>query len=326
MESGVKKIVFMVLGLVLPLHGISQPLRAFKEQVAQEAIEQGVRPEVIKAYLLPANVLLTSKKKQVKDHHRVISRPYQPWSHVKGYEQLYKMAKHYHQRYQPSLKIIKKRFGVPGAVLIAIWAAETSFGRLTGHFSTMDTLLTLAYEGSSRQSFYKKQLLDFLLILNQSQAVAPKMLKSTFDGGMGQIQMEPSTFLSYAVSFSGIGQPDIWNSPEDSLASIANYLHAMGWERGSVSVKKVHWLPAANVSAAIGERLLPLDWKKKGVVGVADLKPNKRYTLYVPTGLEKGAGYLLGPNFKVLMQWNASHHEMLHVTEMADQLMTDNHY
>lgn len=321
-----KKIVFMALGLLLPLYGVSQPLGTFKEQVAQEAIEQGVRPEVIKAYLLPANVLVTSKKKQVKDHHRVVSRPYQPWSQVKGYEQLYKMAKHYHQRYQPSLKIIEKRFGVPGAVLIAIWAAETSFGRLTGHFSTVDTLLTLAYEGSSRQSFYKKQLLDFLLILNQSQAVAPKMLKSTFDGGMGQIQMEPSTFLSYAVSFRGKGQPDIWNSPEDSLASIANYLHAMGWERGSVSVKKVHWLPAANVSAAIGERLLPLDWKKKGVVGVADLKPNKRYTLYVPTGLEKGAGYLLGPNFTVLMRWNASHHEMLHVIEMADQLITDNHY
>ena len=57
-----KKMVFMVLGLWLPLHGLSQTLDDFKKQIGQEAVDQGVRPEIIQSYLLPAKVLVRSKK------------------------------------------------------------------------------------------------------------------------------------------------------------------------------------------------------------------------------------------------------------------------
>ena len=42
----------------------------------------------------------------------------------------------------------------------------------------------------------------------------------------------PSNYLKYAVDFEGSGHRDLLKSPPDVIASIANLLHAAGWQRG----------------------------------------------------------------------------------------------
>jgi membrane-bound lytic murein transglycosylase B len=48
-------------------------------------------------------------------------------------------------------------------------------------------------------------------------------------GAMGQCQFMPTSFLSYAVDYNADGKADIWDTREDIFASIANYLHTVGW-------------------------------------------------------------------------------------------------
>ena len=39
----------------------------------------------------------------------------------------------------------------------------------------------------------------------------------------------PWNYKQYAVDFDGDGKRDIWNTEADALASIANFLKALGW-------------------------------------------------------------------------------------------------
>ena len=49
---------------------------------------------------------------------------------------------------------------------------------------------------------------------------------------MGQPQFMPSSYLKFAEDFDGDGQRDIWSTPADVFASIANYLKGHGWTAG----------------------------------------------------------------------------------------------
>ena len=50
---------------------------------------------------------------------------------------------------------------------------------------------------------------------------------------MGHTQFIPTSYLSYAVDFTGDGRSDIWSEdPGDALASTAAYLSRNGWKQG----------------------------------------------------------------------------------------------
>jgi membrane-bound lytic murein transglycosylase B len=49
-------------------------------------------------------------------------------------------------------------------------------------------------------------------------------------GALGQPLFLPSYYLKYAVDGDGDGDRDIWGSPPDVLASIANFLRNEGWD------------------------------------------------------------------------------------------------
>ena len=54
-------------------------------------------------------------------------------------------------------------------------------------------------------------------------------MRGSWAGAMGQPQFMPSSYLQYAEDFDGDGRRDIWGSPGDVFASIANYLKGHGW-------------------------------------------------------------------------------------------------
>jgi lytic murein transglycosylase len=125
---------------------------------------------------------------------------------------------------------IEQQFGVPGAVIVAIWGLETDFGAYDGKFPTIRALATLAYD-CRRPDKFRGELLAALRIVERGD-MAPSEMRGAWAGEIGQTQFLPSSYLKYAVDYDGNGRRDLIHSVPDALASTANYLKGYGWQRG----------------------------------------------------------------------------------------------
>jgi lytic murein transglycosylase len=134
------------------------------------------------------------------------------------------------QQYGPLLARIERQFGVPGAVIVAIWGLETDFGADDGRFPTIRALATLAYDCRRAEKF-RGELLAALQIVQRGDMTAAQM-HGAWAGEIGQTQFLPSSYLKFAVDYDGNGRRDLIHSVPDVLASTANYLKGYGWQRG----------------------------------------------------------------------------------------------
>ncbi len=135
------------------------------------------------------------------------------------------------QTHAGTLNAIEKRFGVPGAVIVAIWGLETAYGaQRGGNMSIVRSLATLAYD-CRRSAFFEKELLAALKIIDRGD-MSVGQLKGGWAGEIGQTQFLPDAYVKYAVDFDGNGRRDLVNSSPDVLASTANFLKGHGWQRG----------------------------------------------------------------------------------------------
>jgi lytic murein transglycosylase len=134
-------------------------------------------------------------------------------------------------RHASTISRMEERFGVPGAVVVAIWGLETDFGVNNGNFSTIRSLATLAYDCRRPDKFHG-ELLDALRIVDRG-LMAPAAMHGAWAGEIGQTQFMPSSYLKFAVDFDGDGRADLIHSAPDVLASTANYLKGYGWQRGA---------------------------------------------------------------------------------------------
>jgi lytic murein transglycosylase len=134
------------------------------------------------------------------------------------------------QQHAALLSRIEQQFGVPGAVVIAIWGLETDFGVNQGKQSAIRSLATLAHD-CRRTERFQNELTDALRIIDRGD-YTPEQLKGAWAGEIGQTQFLPSSFVRFAVDFDGNGRRDLIRSVPDVLASTANYLRGYGWQRG----------------------------------------------------------------------------------------------
>jgi lytic murein transglycosylase len=134
------------------------------------------------------------------------------------------------QQYRPLFDRIERQFGVPGAVIVAIWGLETDFGADNGKFSTIRALATLAFDCRRAEKF-RAELLAALRIVNRGDMSAAQM-RGAWAGEIGQTQFLPTSYLKFAVDYTGSGNRDLIHSVPDVLASTANYLKGYGWQRG----------------------------------------------------------------------------------------------
>ena len=134
-------------------------------------------------------------------------------------------------RYRPTLDAIQARFGVSAEIVTAIWGLESFYGERRGDVPVISATSTLAYDGR-RGAFFEDQLVAALRIL-QNGDVSPERMTGSWAGAMGHTQFIPTSYLQYAVDFTGDGRRDIWSDdPTDSLASTASYLARNGWTPG----------------------------------------------------------------------------------------------
>ncbi len=219
------------------------------------------------------------------------------------------------------LEEVAQRYGVEPRFIVALWGAESDFGRLRGEFNVVAALATLAYDGR-RSTFFRKELIQALRIVDEGHIAAAAMTGS-WAGAMGQNQFMPSSFLDFAVDFDGDGRRDIWSSRADVFASIANYLAKSGWRGGQGWGRQVR-VPAGFDQSLIGmEQSRSLEeWNRLGVV-LADGGPlppaNLSASLAQPAG-RGGAVYLVYDNYRTILRWNRSLYFATAVGLLADRL------
>ncbi|MFK0569682.1 lytic murein transglycosylase B [Endozoicomonas sp.] len=217
---------------------------------------------------------------------------------------------------------VEKELGVPANIIVAIIGVETYYGRQTGGFKVLDALTTLGFDFPRRGKFFRKELKN-LLILAREQNLNINELTGSYAGAMGIPQFMPSSYRAYAVDYTGDQQANIWQSNEDAIASVANYLQRHGWKYGKgVAVK-------AQVSGVKHDKVLS-----------AGLQPDKKLSLVRKAGWsvpgeipksstvlamkhEGGAGseYWLGlHNFYVITRYNRSQMYALAVHQLAGEV------
>ncbi|MBF9033941.1 lytic murein transglycosylase [Rhodobacterales bacterium HKCCE2091] len=134
-------------------------------------------------------------------------------------------------RHAATLSAIESRYGVDANIVAAIWGLESFYGDRMGDIPVISATSTLAFDGR-RGAYFEQQLLAALSILRSGDIGAPAMTGS-WAGAMGHTQFMPTSYLDFAVDFTGDGRRDIWSAdPSDALASTAAYLSRNGWQRG----------------------------------------------------------------------------------------------
>lgn len=221
----------------------------------------------------------------------------------------------------PTLKAIEARFGVDDQAVLAIWGMETNYGKNRGTIPVIESLATLAYDGR-RQSFAEEQLIAALRILQSGDVTPPAMLGS-WAGAMGHTQFIPSSYLSYAVDFTGDGHRDVWSDdPTDSLASAANYLHKSGWQLGQPWGLEVHMPPGFNYALADQGNRKPVSyWRDKGVTLIdgRPLPDHGTAAILAPAGA-RGPTFAVYQNFYVIKKYNNATSYAMGVGHLADKI------
>jgi len=136
------------------------------------------------------------------------------------------------QKHATLLSRIEKQFGVPPAVVMAIWTLESDNGTGDiGKLPVVRTVATMAHD-CRRTELFQRELIAALQILQRGDLPLRDMV-GAFAGEIGQTQFLPSSYIKYGVDFDGNGHVDLRHSVPDVLASTANLLKANGWKPGA---------------------------------------------------------------------------------------------
>ncbi|SDE58646.1 membrane-bound lytic murein transglycosylase B [Paracoccus isoporae] len=220
--------------------------------------------------------------------------------------------------YGGTLASIEGRYGVDRNIVMAIWGMESNFGGNRGKMQIIPSLATLAYDGR-RGEMFSRQLIAALKII-QAGDVDPAGMLGSWAGAMGHTQFMPTSYLEYAVDFTGDGRRDIWSDdPTDSLASTAAYLNRSGWVPGLPAVVEVR-LPQGFNYGQTGRSNVKSGsaWSAQGVRSVSG-QSLPSGGIIAPAG-RSGPAFLVTRNFMALRAYNASDNYSLGVAMLANRI------
>ena len=246
-----------------------------------------------------------------------------PARYFRGVESLAGTGRKLARRYSSTLETIERRTGVPGRIVLAIWARESAYGNAKIPHDAIRVLATRAYL-DRRREFYTEELVAALRILQRGD-IDRAAMKSSWAGAMGQPQFMPTSYLKYAADGDGDGRSDIWRSVPDTLASIANYLKEYGWQAGR------DWGYEAAVPASVACDLEGPDqmrrfgdWASAGVTRASgsplpEKEMRREGSLLMPAG-RQGPAFIATPNFYTIKKYNNSDLYALFVGHLADRI------
>jgi len=215
---------------------------------------------------------------------------------------------------------IEARYGVDRQVVAAIWGLESFFGTRRGVVPVVSALSTLAYDGR-RGAFFEGQLTAALKIIANGDVSAWAMTGS-WAGAMGHTQFIPTSYLAFAVDFTGDGRRDIWgDDPSDALASTAAYLAKNGWQHGLPWGGELR-LPSGFDPAYLGRGRgkSAAEWQALGVRAASGGAVPAAGSIIAPKGIG-GPAFLLTQNFNVILRYNNAESYAIGVGHLSDRLL-----
>lgn len=243
-----------------------------------------------------------------------MNRPYEskPWD---VYSQLFLTSSridagaNFWKKHQNTLLEAEKKYGVPAHVIVSILGVETLYGTRQGDFSVLDALSTLAFYYPKRAPYFQYELKEYLLMCHEHH-LNPSIQKGSYAGAMGQGQFMPSSYRRWAVSYDGQHAPDIIHNPKDAIFSIANYLHAHGWQNRQMVAEPAKTKGQYCQSITPNLKKATYQYRDLTRCGVASMdshwfhpKQAGLLELDVTGGHEYWIGY---PNFYVILTYNSS--------------------
>ena len=317
MSYYLKIIIFLNLFLFSFKAFSQSDFKQFLSDISKEAEKKGIATKLIKDFknktvFIPRVIELDRSQPEFKlTLDQYLKRVVTP-TRIKKARKKYKENK-------VILDKISNFYGVQPRFIVALWGIETDFGRLTGGFSVISALSTLAFEGR-RHEYFKRELLNALTIINDGHISMNKMTGS-WAGAMGQCQFMPSSFLNYASDWNKDGNKDIWNSKPDVFASAANYLKRVGWSNKITWGRKVY-LGNYNNKVKKNTYTLLKNWSSYGILNENKEKlpqVNIKARLVIPDNYDN-YGYLVYKNFDALLNWNRSNYFAIAVGKLSDTI------
>ncbi|MFZ3584350.1 lytic murein transglycosylase [Loktanella sp. DJP18] len=226
------------------------------------------------------------------------------------------------QRHATTLATVERATGVPGHIILAIWGRESGYGRADIPHNVFEVLGTKGFM-STRAPYFTEELVAALRIAQTG--MAPRAMRSSWAGALGQPQFMPTNYLTHATDGDGDGRADIWGSEADTIASIGTYLARHGWQGGrdwgfevTVPTQVSCALEGPDQGRAIA------DWAAMGVTRVGGKPfPATELTgagfLMMPAG-RNGPAFIVTPNFYVLKDYNTSDLYALFVGHVGDRI------
>ena len=198
-----------------------------------------------------------------------------------------------------TLQRAEKDFGVPKEIITAIIGVETRYGKIQGSYRVIDSLLTLGFDYPRRSKFFREELVNFFLLTRENELDILD-IKGSYAGAMGYGQFISSSYRAYAIDYDGDEKADLFNSVDDAIGSVANYLYVHGWKReGDIvyesfpnNVRKV-FNPSSGLS-----KFIPLSFNEDG----------------------KDLNFIGDDNFIAITKYNISHFYAMAVYYLSEEL------
>ena len=246
------------------------------------------------------------------------------------------------KKHRTFIEATANKTGVPAEVIVSIIGVETIYGKHMGGFSVRDTLITLGFDypntpnKTSRETLFKNQLEDLILLCRTENPQAGSFKKclnqlGSYAGAIGLPQFMPGSIRRFAVDGNNDGKIDLRNSPEDAIASVANFLKAHGWITGEpiyLSINNNDEVITLAKKLADGEPKAKLklgDLAKDQMISKTEL-PDTTPSLVVDLPSPDGNGgtevkYVVGlRNFIAICDYNRSFFYAQSVAEFAQAL------
>ena len=240
----------------------------------------------------------------------------------KSFDRLAARGQQLQAQYRDTLDRIEKEIGVPGNVVLAIWARETDYGSYKLPHDGIRVLATQAYTGR-RKAMYQN---EFAYALKMLQDGVPRSdMRSSWGGALGLTQFLPSDYYRYAVDFDRNGRIDIFHSVPDALASAAKQLAGRGWQRGERWAYEVRAPENGDCSMGVPEVKAPIgEWVRRGYLLIPPRKMTQE-ALATPASLLQpegsyGPSFLTSKNYFVIKDYNFSDLYVLFVGHLSDRI------
>jgi len=277
-----------------------------------------LRPEIIRKFEQPAELL-----------------PYAQYKPRFLTTELVSKGRNFLKVHRSIFEQIQKEYGVEKEIIAAALGVESKFGDPTiQEYRVFDVLNTAFALYPRRREFFRNEIIEYLLLCRE-QSLDVLSMKGSYAGAFGTPQFMPSSFRKYAVDENHDGKIDLWNAPEDIIASVANYLKLHGWEQGGPfrllarvdhRGPKIQRLLNKGFKTQVALRTLMklgVHWEANGKTPTAqDMERQVSLVSYREEEGKEESILIAFQNFKSLADYNPAINYVLVVLDFSDLLKT----